>query len=87
MNYFLVIYDRATGKVELREFGVRREDALRARFQAEQGGVGAETEVVVLSAASREDLERTHSRYFHSVAEMARAGARKQVLARPTQHA
>jgi hypothetical protein len=83
MNYFLVIYDRATGEFELRDFGAQREEALRARFQAEQSGISAETEVVVLSALSRSDLEKTHSRYFHSVAEMARAGARKQVLSRP----
>jgi hypothetical protein len=82
MNYFLVIYDRASGEVRLRDFGAAREDALKARFEAEQSGLDEETEVVVLSANSRDDLERTHSRYFHSVSELARAGAKKQVLAR-----
>jgi hypothetical protein len=82
MNYFLVIYDRASGKVRLRDFGSAREDALKARFEAEESGLDEETEVVVLSASSREDLERTHSRYFHSMSELARAGAKKQVLSR-----
>lgn len=82
MNYFLVVYDRATGELQLRDFGVAREDALKARFEVEQSGIGRDTEVVVLSANSREDLERTHSRYFHSVSELARAGAKKRVLAR-----
>ncbi len=82
MNYFLVVYDRATGECRLRDFGAAREAALRARFEAEQSGIGEDTEVVVLSASSRDDLERTHSRYFHSVAELARAGAKKAVLAR-----
>jgi len=82
VNYFLVIYDRASGEVHLRDFGMAREQALKARFEAEQSGLNDETEVVVLSAASRDDLERTHSRYFHSVSELARAGAKKQVLAR-----
>jgi hypothetical protein len=81
MSYFLLVYDRSTGQLRLRDFGGAREDALQARFAEEHSGLGSETEVVVLSAESREDLERTHSRYFHSVADMARSGAKKQVIA------
>jgi hypothetical protein len=83
MSYFLLIYDRATGDLKVQEFGGSREDALRARFAEESSGLSSETEVVVLSADSRDDLERTHSRYFHGVAELARTGAKKKILAPP----
>jgi len=69
----LVVYDRAKAKLlEERVFGSKAE-ALAARFDAEatyrQGGENIE--VVVLAAESREDLMRTHSRYFFSLRELA----------------
>ena len=78
MSYFLIVYDRSSGEYLLRDFGTSREAALKARFDAEQAS--PEAEVVVLSAESRKTLERTHARYFHSTATMARAGAKKAIL-------
>ena len=69
---FLVVYNRRTGANTLREFppGQGRE-AIRARFEAEQNNLSdPDIEVVVLSSHSKEDLLRTHSRYFRSAREI-----------------
>lgn len=72
MRYFLVVYDRASGKqLALKEFAPR-EDATRERFEREivereRAGV----EVVVLGASSIESLRKTHSRYFRSLGQLA----------------
>jgi hypothetical protein len=69
--YFLLVFNRGKGRLvtEPREFADSAL-ALRARFEAEDAFRGeAEIEVVVLGAASREALERTHSRYFGGVGE------------------
>jgi hypothetical protein len=68
----LLVYDRARAELlEERAFDCKA-DALSARFDAEarhrEGGVNIE--VVVLAAESREDLMRTHSRYFFSLREL-----------------
>lgn len=79
VNSFLIVYERASGRVEVRDFGMDRESALKARFEAEVLA-GPDTEVVVLGATSRETLERTHARYFRTVGELARAGAQLEIL-------
>jgi hypothetical protein len=74
MTQFLIVYDQRAGVVEeLREFtDGDRDVALAERFALERLHLPDEhIEVVVLSAASRADLERTHARYFKSVAEIA----------------
>lgn len=72
MSYFLIVYDRASGKrLDLEEFS-SREEATRARFEreiAERGHSGIE--VVVLGASSLESMKRTHSRYFKSLGQLA----------------
>ena len=73
MQYTLVVYDRAQAKLlEEREFDSKAE-ALAARFEAETAHrqSGENIEVVVLAAESRDDLMRTHSRYFYSLRELA----------------
>jgi hypothetical protein len=72
MRNFLVIYNRRTGENSVREFGegLARE-AIRERFvQERQHRHDRDIEVVVLGSASREELEKTHSRYFHSVVDL-----------------
>jgi hypothetical protein len=73
MRYFLLVYDRRAGRLLAeREFS-SRDKALAARFECEEtyardrDGI----EIVVLRAQSREQLERTHGRYFKSFAELA----------------
>jgi hypothetical protein len=72
MSYFLLVYDRSSGALELTEFG---EDqgarATRERFERELAERGhPEVEVVILRSPSRAALERTHARYFKSVNEL-----------------
>jgi hypothetical protein len=72
MRTFLVIYNRRTGENTLQEFppGHGR-DAIRARFEAEREHHGEpDIEVVVIGSRSREELLRTHSRYFRSARQL-----------------
>jgi hypothetical protein len=72
MSYFLLVYDRSTGALELTEFG--EDEAARAsrkRFERELAERGhPEVEVVLLWSPSRAALERTHARYFKNVDEL-----------------
>lgn len=72
MSHFLLIYDRALGKLlSIDQFGSSGE-AMQARFQAEDRlGERSGIEVVALSAESEEDLRRTHGRYFLGLRELA----------------
>jgi hypothetical protein len=76
MRYFLVVYNRSTGAVEVKNFAAsQRERALEERFARELEERGRpEMEVVLLGAESRAALEKTHSRYFKSAAELAASG-------------
>lgn len=71
MSHFVVIYDRATGKAQIRSFeGANASmDALEERFVAE-GNAGPDEEVTTLTADSIEDLQATHARYFRNAGEM-----------------
>jgi hypothetical protein len=73
MMYTLVVYDRAAGRLVDERTFERRADAMGARFAAERSHRGSKgnIEVVVLAARSRDDLIRTHSRYFYSLRELA----------------
>jgi len=73
MAHYLLVYDRAAGRVLRERTFDSRAEALRARFEAEREhrDDGGNVEVVVLSAQSRNDLLQTHSRYFLSLAELA----------------
>jgi hypothetical protein len=77
MRNFLVVYNRRTGANSVREFppGQGRE-AIRARFEEErEHRSNPDIEVVVLGSRSRDELMRTHSRYFRSAKEMLSAHA------------
>lgn len=74
MTQFLIVYDVHAGRlVEVHEFAdEEREVALAERFRLEHAHRGdPHLEIVVLGAATRGDLERTHGRYFKTVAELA----------------
>ncbi len=74
MSLFLLVYDQlsgALGDIEVFEDS-DSERALARRFALEQEHLGTPAiEVIVLSAADRESLMRTHSRYFKGVSELA----------------
>ena len=73
---FLIEYDRSSGTTtEMRKFtDSSRSVAEDARLELELklNREGVEREVVLLEAPNEEALRRTHSRYFESVAEIAR---------------
>ena len=73
MKHFLIVYRRGEGHlVECRDLGPDRAAATTERLAAEKKYVrDPDVEVVILSAASRDVLERTHSRYFRSARELA----------------
>jgi hypothetical protein len=75
MRHFLIVYQRAKGRIlELEEYGPgEQEVALSEAFQRELEHIGdSDVEVVVLGSASRQTLERTHSRYFRSLDDVVR---------------
>ena len=76
MRYFLVVYNRSTGDVEVRGFAAsQREQALEERFIRELAERGRpEMEVVLLGAESRAALKKTHARYFKTAGELAASG-------------
>jgi hypothetical protein len=74
MRQFLLVYDQLAGKLlEMREFSeAERSFALEERFRVEREfAMRSQVEVILLGANSREDLEKTHARYFRSVGELA----------------
>lgn len=79
MMHFLVVYGRAATRiVELREFPEsERRLALEERFRLErQHRDDANLEIVVLDAPDRATIEKTHGRYFKTLAELAAGLAR-----------
>ena len=65
MKHFLLVFDRSQARLLGLDEYSNREAALAARFDAEKRHAeSVDIEVVVLSAASRDELKRTHSRYF-----------------------
>lgn len=78
MKNFLVVYNRRTGENTVQEFpDGRGREAIRKRFEVERKHRGdSDIEVVVLVSSSRDELKKTHSRYFRSAGEiMEHAGA------------
>jgi hypothetical protein len=72
MTHFLLVYDRDAGKLVRKQVFAERADAMQARFRAESEFANRrEIEVVALDAESEQELQRTHGRYFLSLAELA----------------
>ena len=75
MKHFLVVYNRGEGRIIHRKAYRSAPEALRDRFMAEREYQGQEdVEVVVLGGESWSAIERTHSRYFNRVQDLAQAG-------------
>ncbi|KIF76968.1 hypothetical protein QR77_30155 [Streptomyces sp. 150FB] len=67
-----MVYDRAAGRLLHEQEFEHRRDAFSARLKAEREfGGGTNVEVVVLAAKSRDDLLRTHARYFLTLDDLA----------------
>jgi hypothetical protein len=66
IQHFLVVFDPATGKVDVQFFGTDYEAAQAAYAEAElaNGDIDATLDIVLLSADSLETIEQTHSSYF-----------------------
>jgi len=72
MSHFLVVYDRAVGQLLRLERYESGQSAMQARFCAEaEFRARGDIEVVALAAGSRDDLMRTHGRYFLGLEELA----------------
>jgi hypothetical protein len=73
VNYYLIVYDRAQGQIrEEHEYPVTEADRTWAhRESLVTATIGdPNVEVVLLQAASRADLLKTHARYFKSFTEI-----------------
>lgn len=67
MAHFLLIYDRAAGRLLLQKEFATDAEALAARFDAEaEYGVQQNVEILAISAASETELKKSHGRYFLS---------------------
>jgi hypothetical protein len=77
VTYFLLVYDRSAGEIlreeEFPEAAADQAMARRAQLKLESIA-RPDIEVVVLGAGSRDELVRTHARYFQSVREMVANG-------------
>jgi hypothetical protein len=65
--HFLLIYDRAAGKLLRKDQFATDAESLAARFAAEaEYGVRPNIEILAISAGSEAELRRSHGRYFLS---------------------
>ena len=72
MPHFLIEYDRPRGSLtDLVEYPDDAQPQAMADLRRREADKPSHVEVVLLSARSREDIERTHSRYFKTAAEIA----------------
>jgi hypothetical protein len=82
MKHYLLVYNRREGRILRRRAYRVAADALQARFAAEREFLGQpDIEVVVLGGASWTAVERTHSRYFSRVQDLAKAGLQRLAVA------
>jgi hypothetical protein len=71
MAHYLLIYDRAAGALLLQRPYETSAEALAARFEAEaEYGVQPNIEILAISAASEDELKKSHGRYFLSSEEL-----------------
>jgi hypothetical protein len=69
MAFFLIQYDRRAGKMLALQEYAAREEAYARRNDLERSKED-HIEVVVLEGGSLDDIKRTHSRYFLTLAEL-----------------
>jgi hypothetical protein len=74
---FLIEYDRSRGEIiSLRTYPDTERDTAgedRLSIELDLRGTGIEREIVLLEAASKEALMKTHRRYFESLTALAKA--------------
>jgi broad specificity phosphatase PhoE len=84
MRHFLVVYNRREGRILRSGQYEGAADALEARFAAEREFQRQpDIEVVVLGGESWQSIERTHSRYFRRVQDLAKAGLARLAVTSP----
>jgi vacuolar-type H+-ATPase subunit F/Vma7 len=67
IQHFLVVYNLAKGKAQVREFGTDYDSALAAYAEVEEDFANRETyDIVLIGADSLDTIKRTHSSYFHT---------------------
>ncbi|MCA1703465.1 MAG: hypothetical protein LC808_09485 [Actinobacteria bacterium] len=71
MKHLVLVYNRRTGELIVDEEYDDGNTALDRRFELEPMYPEDEVEVVVLSAPSREQVMKTHRRYFSTLGELA----------------
>jgi hypothetical protein len=82
VKHFLVVYDRRRGRIVRKQMYRDGTRALEARFAAEREFTDQpDVEVVVLGGDSWPSVERTHSRYFSRVQDLAKAGLERLATA------
>jgi hypothetical protein len=79
VRHYLLIYDQHERLIVGRREFEDAESALAARFEAEREyRTRPDIEVVILAADSWESVQRTHSRYFMSVQQLAEAALQRE---------
>jgi hypothetical protein len=82
MRHFLVVYNRREGRIVHKHSYRSARSALQARFAAEREFSGQQDiEVVVLGGESWRAVQRTHSRYFSPIHELAKVGLDRVTVA------
>ena len=70
MRFYLIAYKRRRGEITgLRDYATQ-DEALAERFRLEDSRVDADLELVVLGAQNKDDLVKTHARYFKSMRQL-----------------
>lgn len=83
VNHFLLVFDRAHGRLLWEQIFEDHRQALEQRFVAERmHRSDPDIEVVVLSAESRDALRLTHSRYFQSISSLASVSSSARAAAK-----
>lgn len=83
VSHFLLVFDRAHGRLLSERAFQEHRKALEERFRAERmHRSNPNIEVVVLSAESREALRLTHSRYFQTISSLASVSATARTAAK-----
>jgi hypothetical protein len=73
VNNYLLVYDKARGKLLVEQEFSDRAAALAERFRLERQYLDRQDiEIVVLGAESAEAIRRTHGRYFRTAGELIR---------------
>ena len=70
MTIFVISYHRRTGAKSIAEFSDDQDEAAFTRRRELERTVDDGTEVVILRGKDRNQLERTHARYFRSPSEL-----------------